>query len=180
MEAVTEDLSDESTFELALEANLTRIEMRPIDSARAIKRMMELHPERTITEQAKKIHKSTAWVNKVLKISALTGAAADKVNHGEISLKNAAVLVRLQNKGVELDSEILEQAERFDAREFALRMKPLLDDASPPSAKMRTSATVEAELERARSDTNTHPAWIQALNWVLQLEVDYEVLKNEE
>ncbi|MFG2754704.1 ParB/RepB/Spo0J family partition protein [Streptomyces xanthophaeus] len=80
-------------LESALIANVHRVDVPPIDQARAIKELLEVH--RTQTLVAARLGKTEAWVSQRLALLGLTEDLQNKVESGALTVKDGRRIGRL-------------------------------------------------------------------------------------
>jgi ParB family chromosome partitioning protein len=93
--ALVVDLNQAEVYEAQIVANVHKIETKPVEYTKAVQRIMALHPTRTITEQAAKLGKSSAWLKERLGLTKLTDAIQNLVNENKVVISNAYALAKL-------------------------------------------------------------------------------------
>ena len=76
-------------------ANVHKVETKPVEYAKQIKRILALDPLMTLTTLANKICRSEAYLLNIMGLTKLGPKAAELVNSGEVGLSNAYVLSKL-------------------------------------------------------------------------------------
>ncbi|MER6314365.1 ParB/RepB/Spo0J family partition protein [Streptomyces sp. NPDC001581] len=79
--------SSEGILESALIANIHRVDVDPLDQARAIKQLVEAHGEQKVV--AARLGKTPAWVSQRLSLLKLPDDLQDKVESKELTVKDA-------------------------------------------------------------------------------------------
>jgi ParB family chromosome partitioning protein len=191
IEATVTSLSDDQVLEAQIVANIQRIETRPVEYAKQIRRILIRNPMMTEAELAGKLAKSTTWIRERLDLNKISDDnIAALVDEGKISLSNAYMLAKLPE--VE-QAQYVQKAMTMPPAEFLplcnARIKELKaaaqagKDAAPavfePQAIMRKAG----ELVPASDDINlvnkivngasaktAVDGAIAALKWVLHLD----------
>ena len=78
-------VSDDAVLAAQIQANAIRPEMKPVEFAQQMKRMLTRRPEMTFDELAHLIHKSPGWVRQTLGLLRLVKEAKKMVDRGEMS-----------------------------------------------------------------------------------------------
>ncbi|MFF7196883.1 ParB/RepB/Spo0J family partition protein [Streptomyces sp. NPDC088197] len=92
---VNDDLATSAAdmLESALIANIHRVDVPPLDQARAIQELLAKHGSQE--EVARRLGKSGAWVSQRLALLSLQGDLQDKVASGELTVKDGRRIGRL-------------------------------------------------------------------------------------
>lgn len=160
------DTDEEQALEIQIEANLHRVETKPIEYTRQLQRIMLQHPERTIEDQARRLGKSVGWLRDRLSLNVFEGRAAELIEEGKLPLSNAYALAKIAklNQG-EVD-EWLDRATTMPPEDFipealqrekalkeALRSGKSADkaEATGPAVKLRKLGDIKVEFNRARA-----------------------------
>jgi ParB/RepB/Spo0J family partition protein len=115
------EASEEEILEMQIEANLQGVPTKPGEYTKQLIRLMAGHPERTIEDQAERLHMSAAWLKERLQLKnlcagALTRLDADSDNSEGISLSNAYALAKIPTSS-DLDHLTFEEGERPETQE---------------------------------------------------------------
>lgn len=158
--------------ELQIQANIHKIDTRPIEYTRLLQRMMLKHPERSIKEQAARLNQSEGWLRDRLSLNHFEGEAAELIEKGEIKLANAYALAKIAKIAPEEVDDWLERAKTLSPDDFipealkreqdlkkALASGKKASDVGPtgPAVKLRKLGDIKTEYNRARSLAVTQP-----------------------
>ncbi len=99
------DLTDEQMALFALEENLKRQDMTPLDTANAIVKYFEVFPDTTEEELAKKLTMTQGNISNMRRVVKLPKEILDKVNDGKINFTMARELLVLQGLAAGSKSE---------------------------------------------------------------------------
>ncbi|WP_424217457.1 ParB/RepB/Spo0J family partition protein (plasmid) [Streptomyces sp. BI20] len=86
-------------LESALIANIQRVDVAPMDQARALQELVEVHGSQA--QVAKRLGKTAAWVSQRLALLGLTPDLQDKVDAGELKVESARRIGRLPQEAQE-------------------------------------------------------------------------------
>lgn len=89
------DRSDEETLYAQIITNTQKVETKPVEYARGLRRLLGFNPTMTESELAMKLSKSPAWIGKQLGLLKLADNIKPLVNEGKVNLSNAYVLAKL-------------------------------------------------------------------------------------
>lgn len=90
------DLDEDQVLEAQIMANIHKIETKPIEYTRQLKRILTRNPLMTEAELAAKLGKSTSWISGRLSLNKLASdQARTLVDEGKIGLSNAYALAKL-------------------------------------------------------------------------------------
>lgn len=92
---VYENQSDLETLNSQFMANVHKVETKPVEYAKQIKRILALDPLLTLASLGTSICKSEAYLIKMMGLTKLTPKAVTLVNDGNIVLSNAYVLAHI-------------------------------------------------------------------------------------
>lgn len=183
---VLEDAVEEDTLELQIEANLHRVDTKPIQYTRALQQIMLNHPERTIEEQARRLSKSVGWLRDRLSLNLFEGRAAELIDEGKLPLSNAYALAKIAKQAPDEVEDWLDRATSLPPSEFIpdalAREKELKAEKkgkksskpAGPTPKLRKLGDIKAEFTRAKAAASAKNAtehqqgYYEALRWVLQ------------
>jgi len=94
--AVVADLDETGILETQILANVHRIETRPADYSKQLRKIIMLSPTMTVGELAKKLAKTPLWVKERLQIASIENETInDAINAGQIPVHNAVQLAKL-------------------------------------------------------------------------------------
>lgn len=94
--AMVKSMTDEQVLEVQVEANALKFETRPADFAKQIMQILDRHPERSLEEQAARLHVEANTVRQWLKLPSLPQSIQDMVNKGEIPVSVGIPLSRFK------------------------------------------------------------------------------------
>lgn len=167
-----EDVTDIEVMEIQIEANVHKIDTKPIEYTRQIQEIMLKNPERTIEAQAKRFGKSEGWLRDRLSLNIFEGEAQELVNSGDVSLANAYALAKIakENPGevddwldraqnMPPDQFIPEALARVEALKAAKKAGKSVDkvQATGPAAKLRKLGDIKVEATRAKTSLMQNP-----------------------
>jgi len=90
------DLNEDQVLEAQIMANIHKIETKPIEYTRQLKRILTRNPLMTESELAVKLGKSQSWISGRLSLNKLASEQArELVDEGKIGLSNAYALAKL-------------------------------------------------------------------------------------
>lgn len=87
--------SDEDTLYAQIITNVQRVDTKPVEYARGLRRLLGFNPLMTEAELAVKLSKSPAWISKQLGLLKLHDSIKPLVNDGKVNLSNAYALAKL-------------------------------------------------------------------------------------
>ncbi|MEV0322654.1 ParB/RepB/Spo0J family partition protein [Streptomyces sp. NPDC050658] len=100
----TQGSSEDELLESALVANVHRQDLEPMDEARALQRLLEIH--KTQTKLAKRLHRSQGWVSQRLALLGLTPELQRSLENGT---ENVDLLRAVGNKPAEQQQGALQE-----------------------------------------------------------------------
>ncbi|MBY0421495.1 MAG: ParB/RepB/Spo0J family partition protein [Parvularculaceae bacterium] len=164
---VIRELTDEAASEIALIENIQRVDLSPVEEARAYQRLVEQH-KRSPDEIAKAVGKSRSHVANLMRLLALPPMSLDALERGLITMGHARAILSAPNPDVACSLVI---KKGYSVRQIERIVAEVL----------RTKKTEEAEAKRAdapvkaaaRKDADTR-ALEQELAAALGLEVAIE------
>ena len=186
---VLEGIVEEEVLELQIEANLHRVETKPIQYTRALQKIMLRHPERSIAEQAARLSKSEGWLRDRLSLTRFEGRAKDLIEEGKLPLSNAYALAKIAKLAPDEVDDWLDRATSMAPADFipdALQRERELkaerkgqgkgssQASSGPPAKLRKLGDIKAEFTRAKTAATKKSAndfqkgYFEAMRYVLQ------------
>jgi ParB family chromosome partitioning protein len=113
---IVQSMTDEEFLVRQFECNAVRISTKPVEFAIRIQQLLNANPGWTLNDVSKCVHKSPAWIAKILCILDLDVEILVKVNRGVISLGNAIWLKRIPG---DLRPDYLARAESLSVKAFA-------------------------------------------------------------
>lgn len=142
--------------------NVHKIETKPAEYAKGLRRMLSYKPTMTESELASLLNKSPAWINQQLKLLKLHEAAKTLVNGGQIPLSNAYNLAKLPP---EEQVQWLDRAQTMAAEQFAesvnVRVKAIREsnrrgedakeETFQPVRLLRKKPELESELDNPQA-----------------------------
>lgn len=184
--------SEGDVLEMQLVANLMRVDTKPSEYTKQIRRMLNMNPMLTIGELSQKLGKGPQWIQDRLSLGKIKN---DKVmaliDENQITLANAFALAKLPEAELPdwIDSAMTQEAAEFVPR-VNQRVKEIRDaerkgrDANPPTfeptAHSRKIKDVKAELDSGEaadvliSQTGVSSAkegFTLGVQWCLHLDV---------
>jgi len=184
------DVTEAVALEDQIVTNIHKVDTKPVEYAKALKRMLSYYPLMTMAELAAKIFQSSSWINERFNLLSLPAEVQSSVDAGEICLTNAFALSKLPTTEV---PNFLERAMTLPPGEFL----PLVDQRKKeiqaakraggviPAEKfvavpvMRKPGEIKAEFETpalagriiaAAGATSPETAFAAAIAWVLKMD----------
>lgn len=184
------DIGEAEALEDQIITNIQRVDTKPVEYAKQLKRILALHPLMTMAELAGKIFQSSAWISERFNLLTLPEEYQKSVDAGDICLSNAFALSKLPTTEV---PNFLERAMTLPPVEFI----PLVDQRKKeiqaakktggeiPAEKftavpvMRKPGEIKAEFESkqlagsiiaAAGATSPEAAFAAAIAWVLKMD----------
>ena len=102
---VIQEATDDQVLEMQVEANALKTDTKIADYANQILRILDHHPERSLAEQAERLHVEEAWLKSVLSLTKLPVAIKEAVNEKKIPVSVGYVLARFTEGGVNKNPE---------------------------------------------------------------------------
>jgi ParB/RepB/Spo0J family partition protein len=186
------DTDDAGALEIQIMANVHKVETRPVEYTRALRRMLTLNPLLTEAELADKIGKSRSWLKERLGLAKLPENVAKLVDEGDITLVNAYALAKLPEEDMAdfVDRAVTMSPDEFvplaharakevkdakrkgqDAPAAEFQPVPHLQKMGDLKSEMDTSEIGQSLL--AKHGVNTAlEAWQLAIQWSLHLDPD--------
>ena len=184
------EISEVEAMEAQLVANIQKVETRPVEYAKHLKRILATNPLMTLSELAQKVAKSAAWISDRFGLLKLAENVQTLVDSGEVGLSNAYALSRLPNAE---QLSFLDRAMTLPPAEFIplveARMKELrqakregtdgVEEQFVAVPHLRKLSELKAELENGSSAAGvcadvkakkSEDGFKACLNWVLQLD----------
>lgn len=93
---IIRELTDQETAEIALIENVQRVDLNPVEEARAYHRLAD-HYQRTQDDIAKAVGKSRSHVANIMRLTGLPDGVLDALGAGEISMGHARALLSVKN-----------------------------------------------------------------------------------
>lgn len=197
---VLDGVNDEDALELQIEMNNHGIKTSARDYAAGLQRILDRYPERTLNEQATRLHVSPGWLKSQLNLLHIPedSDAAKAINAGDVGLSNAYALARLAKVRPDLVGDWLERAKNMPPDQFfpecVNEAKRLQKEAqgqkvapSGPVEKLRRLGDIKVEAKKARETLAASPnsefaqGYQYALEWVLQVDpASQEAWKEEQ
>ena len=186
--ALIKDIEKGHALIAQMMTNLHKIETKPHEYAKGIRRVLATEPTLTITELAQRISVSPSWISKRLGLLKLTPQIAALVDEGKINLVKGFVLAKLpeEEQGNFVDSAMTQPADEF-VKTVQDRVKSLREarrqgkDADPvsfvPVPKLRKIKEIDDEITNGATAVtlcegveDAVEIFKLALNWVLSLD----------
>lgn len=154
---VYENMDDSEQLQAQLVANACKVETKPGEYSKQIKRVLEINPTMTHPELAGKLGKSTNWISKMLRIEKLPDAVLAAIDDGSICLANAIDLANLPEEEQEswIERAISQPSGEFgpaanararQIRQDKLAGKEKTEEVFTPRPKVRKGASILEEL----------------------------------
>ena len=102
---IIQEATDDQVLEMQIEANALKTDTKIADYANQILRILDHHPERSLAEQAERLHVEEAWLKQVLSLTKLPVAIQEAVNEKKIPASVGYVLARFTEGGVNKNPE---------------------------------------------------------------------------
>lgn len=183
-----EELTDDDVLRIQVECNAHRLETTPVDYARRLRAILRRQPDLTQTQLGRMLHKSAAWVRNTLGLLRLEPSVAKSVERGEVPLKSAYLLARLNHA---LQKEWHKSALSQPSKEFEVLIRPVItnarsDEVAPlydtfnPVPHLRSLKHIVHEIDAqelaavvlaAEGVDNMLDAFITALKWVTHTDI---------
>ena len=124
---VRRGLTDEQVLEIRLVENLQRLDMNPIEEARAVKELLE--KARVSQDQlGRRIGRSGAWVSLRLGMLTLPEDVQDKVASGKLSVVHANALIPFANRDAALLRRAVAAAEQMGFGPWRTELQRLMSE----------------------------------------------------
>jgi len=186
------DVDEIESLELQVITNVQKIETKPVEYSKQLRRILAAKPTMTMAELASKINKSSAWIAARFNLLKLDTKIQELVDENEISLSNAYVLVKLPE---EERNNYVDRAMTMPPTEFG----PLVDervreirkansegkDSKPeeymPIPTCRKIAEIKEELAEPKVGLgiianeeldSADQGWNAAIKWVMRVDAD--------
>ncbi|MBL8682763.1 MAG: ParB/RepB/Spo0J family partition protein [Myxococcales bacterium] len=142
---VIKDVAPETAFEWALVENLQRMDLDPIETAQAYKRLIDEH-EYDHGALAQRLGKSRVSITNSLRLLTLPDAVRERVAAGALSEGHAKVLLGLAEDPTKLVALANEAAEKkLSVREIEARVRKITGKSSDASVDAKPAATDSVE-----------------------------------
>ncbi|RSS73313.1 ParB/RepB/Spo0J family partition protein [Streptomyces sp. WAC06614] len=129
-------------LESALIANVHRVDVAPMDQARALQELVEVHGSQA--QVAKRLGKTPAWVSQRLTLLNLTPPLQEKVESGELKVEPARRIGRLPQEQQEAAAAETINAVNTNPPRQRTRVSPVSTDTPPPPATAATPTPMPA------------------------------------
>lgn len=137
-------VSDSDLLLQQIAGNAVRVETKPAEFARQIRRILKEFPEMTIGEMAVRLNKSATWIGKQLSLLNLSEEDQWLVDHGEISLANAYMYAKVPKLA---RASLREQAKTLSSREFKATAAGIIKQFTEQVRKGKLDRRFKAEFE---------------------------------
>ncbi len=108
-------VEDDSVLIVQIQANLQGVKTKPIEYARAVKKLLASNPEMGEKELAVLLNKSPNWINTLLGLLRLPEHVQKSVDRGDIPILSGYMLSRMPGK---LQLEYLQRAKELSGKQF--------------------------------------------------------------
>lgn len=175
------EMDDDTALEAQIMANVHKIETKPAEYSRQLRRILDRRPMMTEGELAKSLGKSPSWIAQRLKLNKITNERVrGLINEGDICLVNAYALAGLPDEELEhfVQAAITDSPDEFTPKVNA-RVKEIRearqrgDEAKPPefvaTPIARKVSELKEELETGAVAAG-RPDFVEAIKWALSLD----------
>jgi ParB family chromosome partitioning protein len=155
--AIIKETTPRGMLEMALVENVQRVDLNPIDRAKAFERLMSEFNLST-TEISDRIGKSPSFVSNTLRMLKLPDALKDGLLSGVITEGHARALAAIDDNRTMIEAYkmiLKESGSVRRAEELARRMKKR-DGQQRKSGSPRKALILNEELDKIQSDINTY------------------------
>jgi ParB family chromosome partitioning protein len=144
------DIDDQTAYELALIENLQRVDLNPVEEARAFDQLIH-HYQLTQEQIAQAIGKDRRTVTNSMRLLKLPDEILELLSTRELSAGHARVLIPLEDPKKQIDFALRIIANGWSVRETERRVKALLEpeeetEAAPEPQKTTAELAVEDQL----------------------------------
>jgi ParB family chromosome partitioning protein len=152
-----QDMADADVLEAQIMMNVHKIETKPVEYTKQLQRILALHPLMTEAELARKLCKSTTWIQQRLSLQKISSKEIqDLIDTGKIPLINAYSLAALppEDQALMTDLAVTEDPKAFseavqkrvaEIRAAKRQGKDAEANKWAPIAFQQTLATIKAE-----------------------------------
>ncbi len=162
---VIKDVAAETAFEWALVENIQRMDLDPIETALAYKRLIDEH-EYDHGALAQRVGKSRVSITNSLRLLTLPDAVRQKVAVGELSEGHAKVLLGLSDDSAKLVALANETAEKkLSVRDVEARVRKITgkgDDGKSAGAKTADTASATPSSPEEKRDKSPNVKELEA------------------
>jgi len=184
------DITETEALEAQVVANIQKVETRPVEYARQLKRILATNPTMTLSELAQKVSKSSAWISDRFGLLRLGPEIQDLVDNGELGLSNAYALSKLPDaehanfidRAMQLPpAEFLPmiEARQKEIRQAQREGKDTAEEAFTPVPHIRkmgeikdeyANAQIGPKVIKAANIKDPVAAFAYAVKWVLKMD----------
>lgn len=196
-----QDLSDEEVLVAQVLANAHKVETKPADYARQLRRIMGLNQLMTEAELASKLGKSPQWIKSILGLNKIEDEKIRQlVNSGKIKLMNAYALAKLpaEEQAAWVDRAMTQSPKEFcpqaDARAKEIKDegrkgKKAGEESFEPRSRLRKLKDIQAaaadrnfasKMVSANQVTDPTDAFLLGVNWCQSLDPQSQQKQVEE
>lgn len=162
---VIKDVAQETAFEWALVENIQRMDLDPIETALAYKRLIDEH-EYDHGTLAQRVGKSRVSITNSLRLLTLPEIVRQKVAVGELSEGHAKVLLGLSEDNAKLVALANEAAEKkLSVRDIEARVRKLTgkgEDGKPTDSKRPNDGATSAGSSEEKKDKSPNVKELEA------------------
>lgn len=148
---IIRELTDEETAEIALIENVQRVDLNPIEEARAYHRLADQFGRKQ-EDIAKAVGKSRSHVANIMRLLSLPDAGLKALGAGEISMGHARALLALDDPGAALKEVIAGGLSVRETEALAQSAGPV-KSSSPTSGAAKNSSKTKGSPGRGDADT---------------------------
>lgn len=116
LECNIREVSDDEALILTIAGNAVRVETKPLEYSKGLKKLIDQTPGLTIGKLAATLRKDRRWIGKILQLPELSSKCRRALNAGTLTLSNACELTRVM--GHEYQDRLLPQAKTETTERF--------------------------------------------------------------
>lgn len=146
---IVRELDDEQVLEVALIENLQREDLNPIETAAAIKFLMEQH-DLTQEEVSKRLGKSRPAIANTVRLLALPDQVKDLLRSGAIQAGHARVLGSIPDDALMCQTAAAAAQNGWSVRETQARVEALLKAQKLPKRQPKAQQSLSSDLTNAQ------------------------------
>ncbi len=146
---IVRELDDEQVLEVALIENLQREDLNPIETAAAIKFLMEQH-DLTQEEVSKRLGKSRPAIANTVRLLSLPEPIRELLRGGAIQAGHARVLASIPEDALMCETAAAAAKNGWSVRETEARVEALLKAKNLPKRQPKTQQSLSNDLSSAQ------------------------------
>jgi len=152
--AVVKNYTEKQIKEISIIENLQREDLNPIESARAIKQLMEEY-KLTQEEVAERIGKSRSNIANIIRLLSLYPDVIKMVEDGRLSAGHARCLVVVENSFDQIKLANMAIKAKWNVRDLEKAVKKVQNPASAPVKKIEQSLELKDLIEKMQKTLAT-------------------------